>query len=144
MADGEELALVVLNGVDAVHHRLIGGEDASGCVIVLLLAQIRHRQIGQQVHKAALGLGDEGVAVSEKEHVLYPAALQQHLHERYDRPGLAGAGGHDQQGLAAVLLAEGLAHGLDGALLIVASGNAPVDLDVFQAGAHGAQVEELL
>ena len=32
------------------------------------------------------------------------------------------------------LLAEWLPHGFDGALLIVASGDFPVDLDVFQAG----------
>ena len=59
VADGEELALVVLNRVDAVHHRLVSGEHTPGRIVVLLLAQIRHRQIGQQVHEAALRLRDK-------------------------------------------------------------------------------------
>ena len=70
--------------------------------------------------------------------------LQQHLHQGDDRSRLAGAGGHDQQGLPAVFLPEGLAHRLDGPLLVVPSGDTLVHLDIFQAGAHGAQVKELL
>ena len=69
--------------------------------------------------------------------------LQQHLHQGDDRSRLAGAGGHDQQGLPAVLLPKGLTHRLDGPLLVVPPGDLLVHLDVLQAGAHGAQVKEL-
>ena len=36
----EQLALVVLHRVDAVHHGLIGGEHTVGGIVVLLLAEI--------------------------------------------------------------------------------------------------------
>ena len=55
-------------------HGLIGGKDAVGGVVVFLLAQVGHGEVGQQVHKAALGLGDQGVAVSQEEDILYPRA----------------------------------------------------------------------
>ena len=70
--------------------------------------------------------------------------FQQHLHQGNDRSRLAGTGSHDQQGLPAVLLPESLAHRLDGPLLVVPSSDVLVHLDVLQAGAHGAQVKELL
>ena len=40
VSDGEQLALVVLHRVDAVHHGLIGGEYAVGGIVILLLAEI--------------------------------------------------------------------------------------------------------
>ena len=143
MAHGEQLPVLILHGVDAVHHGLVGGEHAPGGIVVLLLAQVCDRQVGQQVHKAALGLGDQGVAVGQEEDVFDPSVLQQHLHQGNDRSRLAGAGGHDQQGLPAIFLAEGLTHRLDGPLLVVPPGDVLVHLDVLQAGAHGAQVKEL-
>ena len=143
MAHREQFPVLILHGVDAVHHGLVGGEHAPGGIVVLLLAQVCDRQVGQQVHKAALGLGDQGVAVCQKEDVFDPAVLQQHLHQGNDRSRLAGTGSHDQQGLPAVLLPESLAHRLDGPLLVVPPGDVLVHLDVLQAGAHGAQVKEL-
>ena len=143
MPHGEQLPVLILHGVDAVHHGLVGGEHAPGGIVVLLLAQVCDRQVGQQVHKAALGLGDQGVAVCQKEDVFDPAVLQQHLHQGNDRSRLAGTGGHDQQGFPAVLLPESLTHRLDGPLLVVPPGDVLVHLDVLQAGAHGAQVKEL-
>ena len=144
VAHGEQLPVLILHGVDAVHHGLVGGEHAPGGIVVLLLAQVCDRQVGQQVHKAALGLGDQGVAVGQEEDVFDPSVLQQHLHQGNDRSRLAGAGGHDQQGFPAIFLAEGLAHRLDGPLLVVPSGDTLVHRDVLQADAHGAQVEQFL
>ena len=142
VAHGEEFALLVVDGVDAVHHGLVGGKYAVGGGVVLFLAEVGDRQIGQQVHKAAFGLGDQRIAVGQKENVFHPAAAQQHIAEGDDGAGLAGTGGHDQQGLAAVL-GKGLAGGLDGALLVPAPGDVAVHLDVIQRCAHRPQIEEL-
>ena len=104
-----------------------------GGVVVLLLAEIGYGEIGQEIDKIALGLGDKGVAVGQKQDVLDPALLQEHLDEGDDRARLTGAGGHDQQRLAAVFLAEAVAHGLDGGLLVIASGDVLVHHDVLEA-----------
>ena len=86
---GEELTLLILHGVDAVHHGLVGGEHPMGGVVVLFLAEIRHREIGQEVHKVALGLGDERVPVGQEQDVLDPALLQEYLAQGDDRARLA-------------------------------------------------------
>ena len=75
MPNCEQLTLLVCHGINAVHHGLVGGEHAPGGIVVLLLAQVCDRQVGQQVHKAALGLGDQGVAVGQKEDIFHPAML---------------------------------------------------------------------
>ena len=143
VAYSEQLSLSVLNRVDAVHHGLVGRKDAVGRVIVLLLAQVGHGEIGQQIHKAALGLGDQRVSVGQEEDIFHPTVLEEYIHQSDDRAGLARAGGHDQQGLPAVL-GQSLTGGLDGPLLVVAAGNVVVHLDVLEACPHGPKVEELL
>ena len=42
VAHREQLPFSILHRVDAVHHGLVGGKDAVGRSVVLLLAQIRH------------------------------------------------------------------------------------------------------
>ena len=37
----------VFDGIDTIHHGLVGGEHAVGAIIVFFLAEISHRQIGQ-------------------------------------------------------------------------------------------------
>ena len=81
MAAGEELALLVLHIVDAVHHGLIGGEHAVGCIVVLLFTEIRDGQIRQKIYKASLRLGHQGIPVSQEQDILHPAMLQQHITE---------------------------------------------------------------
>ena len=56
---GEQLARLVPHPVDAVHHGLVGGKYAVGPVVVLFLAQVGRRQVGQQVDKAPLSLGHQ-------------------------------------------------------------------------------------
>ena len=111
-----------------------------GGVIVLLLAEVRHRKVGQQVYKAALGLGDQGVAVGQEEIIFHPAVLEEHLHQGDNRPGLTGAGGHHQKGLP-VVLPKGLADSLDSPLLIVSACDIPIHLDVLEACPHGTEVK---
>ena len=143
VAHGEQFPLLILHRVDAVHHGLVSGEHAPGSIVVLLLTQIGDGQVWQQVHKAALGLGNQRVAVRQEEDVFDPAMLQQHFDQGNDCSRLAGAGGHDQQSLPAIPLSKSLAHCLDGSLLVVPPGDLLVHLDVLQAGAHGTQVKEL-
>ena len=76
---GEEFALLVLYTVDDVVHGLIGGKYAVRCVVILLLAEIGNGEIGQQIHKAALGLRDQTVAVSKEENIFHPTMLEQHI-----------------------------------------------------------------
>ena len=143
MPAGEEFALLVLYTVDDIVHGLIGRKDAVRGVVILLLAEVGNGEIGQQIHKAALCLGDQTVAVSKKQDILHPAVLKQHIAQGNDRPRLAGAGGHDQQRLAPVAC-KGIAGSFDGALLIIASGYLPIHHDIFQACPHGLEIEQLL
>ena len=143
VSDGEKLALVVLDGVDAVHHRLVGRENTARGAVIPLLAQVGDREVRQQIYKIALRLRDQRIAVCKEKHIFDPVVVAHDLHKRNYRPGLAGAGGHDQQGLASVALAKVAADGLDGLVLIVAPGNVMVYLDILQASAHGAEIEEL-
>ena len=121
MTAGKQLALLVLHVVDAVHHGLIGGEHTVGGIVVLVHAQIRGRQIGQQIGEAFLRLMYQRIPVSQEQDILHPAVLQQHITQGNHRSGLAGAGSHDQQRLPAVLPAEGITDSLDGTFLIVAA-----------------------
>ena len=158
MPAGEEFALLVLYTVDGVVHGLIGGKYAVRCVVILLLAEIGNGEIGQQIHKAALGLRYQTVAVSKEENIFhptmlkhvffpsftkraFPTMLKQHIAQGNDRPRLAGAGGHDQQRLAPVAC-KGIADSLDRALLIVATSDLAVDHDIFEACPHGLEIEQ--
>ena len=79
MSAGEKLTLFILHAVNNIVHGLIGGKHTVGCVVVLLLTEIGNGEIGQQIHKAALGLRHQTVAVSKKENILHPAVLEQHI-----------------------------------------------------------------
>ena len=76
MTTGEQLALCIVNGINAVHHGLIGREHAVRRKVVFVLAEIRHGKLRQEVDKASFCLGHKAVAVSQKQHVLDPAMLQ--------------------------------------------------------------------
>ena len=142
MPAGEKLPLIVPDGIDAAHHGLIGGEHAPGGIVVLFLAQIGHGKVRQQIHKAALCLGNQAVSVGKEQNILHPPLLQQHLAQGDHRPGLPGAGGHDQQDLSAVLR-QGVTGRPDGGFLIIAPGDFAVHQDVFQTGAGALQDEQL-
>ncbi len=142
VAAGEDPAFVILGGVDAAHHGLVGGKDAAGGGVVLLLAEIGHRKIREEVHKAALGLGDQGVAVGQEEDVFHPAPAEQHITEGDNRSGLAGAGGHHQQGLAPVAPVEAVADRPHRLLLVVPPGDLRVCLRCIQTFPHPPEVHK--
>ena len=79
MPAGEEFALLVLYAVNDIVHGLIGRKYAVRCVVILLLAEVGNGEIGQQIHKAALGLRYQTVAVSKKQDILHPTMLEQHI-----------------------------------------------------------------
>ena len=96
MPTSKELAVFILYAVNNIVHGLIGRKDAVSGVVILLLTEVGNGEIRQQIHKAALCLGDQTVAVSKKQDIFHPAVLKQHITQGNDCPCLAGAGGHDQ------------------------------------------------
>ena len=76
---GKELAVFILYTVDDVVHGLIGRKDAVSGVVILLLTEVDNGEIGQQIHKAALGLRYQTVAVSKEENIFHPTMLEQHI-----------------------------------------------------------------
>ena len=76
---GKELALLVLYAVNDIVHGLIGGKYAVSGVVILLLTEVGNGEIRQQIHKAALGLRYQTVAVSKKQDILHPTMLEQHI-----------------------------------------------------------------
>ena len=142
--DREQLAFRILNGVDAVHHRLVGREDAVRRGIVPLFAEIRNRKFRQQVHEAAFRLRDQRVSIRQKQDILHPAVFQQHLAQRNHRARFARTCRHYQQCFAAVARIKSVANSLDCVLLIVPSGDVLVHHNIVQMRAHPQQVEQLL
>ncbi len=142
MTAGKELALLVLYAVNDIVHGLIGGKDAVGGVVVLFLAEIGNGKIGQEIHKAALGLGHQAVAIGQKQNIFHPTVLEQHITQGNDGSCLAGAGGHDQQRLAAVPR-KGIAGRFYGALLVIAPGDLAIHHDIFQACPHTLEIKQL-
>jgi hypothetical protein len=69
--------------------------------------------------KALTGLIHQRHPVGQEQRPLHPAGPLQHVHQGNGRAGLAGAGGHHQQRLAAGL-GELLEDAADGPLLVVA------------------------
>jgi hypothetical protein len=65
------------------------------------------------------GLIDESDAVREKENALGPVAAHQQVAERNDSARFAGAGGHDEESAAVVVLFEGFTDAANGAGLVV-------------------------
>ena len=76
---GKELAVFILYAVNDIVHGLISRKDAVSGVVILLLAEIGNGEIGQQIHKAALGLRYQTVAVSKEENIFHPTMLEQHI-----------------------------------------------------------------
>ena len=76
------------------------------------------RRIGQVPPERIHRLVHERHAIGEKQHALGPVTTHQQVGERDHRARLAGAGGHDQQRLAVVILLEGLGDAADAAGLI--------------------------
>ena len=110
-------------------------------IILLVLAQIRYRQIRQQIDKAALRLRDKRISVSEKQDVFYPTVVEQHLAQRDHRARFAGACRHDDQRLAAVFF-QRIAYRFHGGVLIIPSGDIFIHIHIFQACPDGLQVKQ--
>ena len=139
----QPIALFVAGGVDAVHHGLIGGEHRAGVGLLLALGEIAQGEIGQLVVERPLGLRYQRVAVSKEQQVFHPAVADQHIGQRNHRAGLAAAGGHHQQRLAAVALTKGVAYGLYGFLLVIAVRYIIIDLYCLELRAVTHDIEQL-
>jgi hypothetical protein len=96
------------------------------------------------VTERVLGLTHQGDAVGEEQHPLHPVLAHEQLGQRDHRPRLARAGRHHQQRLALVLHLERLGHRSDGALLVVALHDRPIDGGILQRPSGGAPLDEQL
>ena len=143
VAHGEQLPLLVLHRVDAVHHGLVGGKDAPGRTVGLLLTEIRNGQIGKKIGESPFCLHNEARPVSQKQDIFDPAVAEQDIHQGNDHTGFAAARRHDEQRLAPVAAIKCLTDGLDSFLLVVSVGNAFAYEDVLQTGT-GIQLIEFL
>ena len=112
---------------DAPDHGLHGGDlnarfGLGGHVAQLLdVVDLRQRMVllERRFVERLDGLLTQGAAVDQKEDTAEAFGLQQAVHQADDGARLAGAGGHGQQALAAVV-GERLLDGANGVFLIVA------------------------
>ena len=139
----ELLFILILDRIDAVHHRLIGGEHATGIKILLILTEIGHREVGQHIYKATLCLQNKRIAVGKEKDILHPTVIQQNLAKRNNSTGFARSRCHHKQRLAAIFLVKRLTNRLDSPLLVIAPRNMLVHHHVFEGGAHRVQIEQL-
>ena len=88
MPAGKQFPLFIFHGIDTAHHGLVSGKNAVGLIVIFLIAEIGHGQMGKQIDKASLGLCHQGIAVSQKQDILYPSVFQQHITEGDNGSGL--------------------------------------------------------
>ena len=79
MAAAEYPSLVVSHIIYTSDHSLVCGKHAVCTVITVFFAQVGNRKIRQQVDKSPLCLCYQSISVGEKEYVLNPAVLKQHI-----------------------------------------------------------------
>jgi hypothetical protein len=72
------------------------------------------------------GLIDQGVPVGDKEDMAGLVGAQKQVYQRHGDTGLAGAGGHDDEG-AALACGKGFGHLADGLLLVEAVGDGGIE-----------------
>ena len=114
------------------------------CVAVIpLLAKVGDRKSGHKINKTALRLCDKRVPVRKEKNIFHPSMLKKNVAKRHNGSGLAGAGCHNEQSLAAVFLIKSAADRLYCALLIVSSGDIFIHVHIFKACPSGAKVEKL-
>jgi hypothetical protein len=85
--------------------------------------------VGEVLAELGDGLADEGDAVGEEEHAAGPAGPLEQLDQGGGGAGLAGAGGHDEQGAALAVALEALGDGAQGPELVLAAGDLRVGLE---------------
>ena len=133
---GAEAAQVVVSRVDEVHHRRVRGDEDTALAVA----------VGEQVHGCTVGqvrlegadrLVHERGAVGEEQHPLDPVRALQHVDQRDHGAGLAGSGGHDEQGSAPLVL-ERVAHSANGAQLVGPLDDSPIDRDGLEGSEHRA------
>jgi hypothetical protein len=88
----------------AGHHRRVGGEVDAGRLVAAGAGADHDPGLARQVVlEHVVGLAAQLDAVAQEQHALGPAGAQEHLDQRQRDPGLAGAGGLDQERLAEVV-----------------------------------------
>ena len=112
--------------VDQVHHRRIGRQEHAAFAR-LFRHQVDRRHVRQLRLEGACGLVDQRHPVGKKKHTLDPAGAHQQIDQRNRDTRLARPRGHDEQGLATLVLLEGLCHAPNGAMLVVAFDDLLVD-----------------
>ena len=140
---GKQLSLLIVNGINTVHHCGIGRKYTVRVVVILILAEIGHGKVGQQINKAALCLRDKSVSVGKEKNILHPALFQQHIAESHNCSCLARTCCHNKQRLTSVLVIESITYCLDSALLIVSACNVLIDHYIRKALTHFLEVEQL-
>ncbi len=126
-----ESANAKLSGVvvDQIDHGLVGRENNTGIGIPVHTAAgiDRSGHTGQQFSEILVGLTNQRSPVRKEQDILHPTSLHQHIRQGNGHTGFAGAGGHDQQGVTAILH-ECVAGGGDGFFLIGTTGDGFIDL----------------
>ncbi len=143
MSTGKELALVIFDRIDAVHHSLIGREHAVCCIIILFLYQVGHRKIRKKIYETALSLCNQRVSVRQKQNITNPALFLQNFYQRNDGSCLAGPGRHDQKSLTSILLPKTVTNSLNCSFLIISPRDILIDNNVREAGSHRLKIEKL-
>ena len=97
-----EMAFVVIEAiVDEVDHGLVGTKDEPGMEAVFFLGEINSGEIGQQFGESSFRLINERAPVCEEENALDPVAFAEDIHQCCCGACFTGAGGHDEEGIAA-------------------------------------------
>ena len=125
--------------IDQIDHGLIGRKDNTcvGVPVKTAAGIQRSGHIGQQLIKILMRLTHKAGAVSEKQHVLDPARLHQHIHTGNGHAGFARAGRHDQEAPAAHV-GKRFAHAADSVLLVITVGDSIVNHGIRDILSHAA------
>ena len=127
-----------------VEHRGIGGDIDAAVFGNELFAHIGPAWlVGQMLFEGSQCLLAQRDAVDQKQHLFGMTSAHQGIDHGNAGAGLAGAGGHDQQKIALLLL-DAFQHRTNGADLVVATGNRGIDELLRQRFAVAADVVKAL
>jgi len=144
MPHAESLATVRAGIVDHVHHGRIGAEHDAGIVVFLLLDQVHQRRLGIAFVEGVFRLPEQSRTVGQKEDPADPVVFHQDFHAGNRQAGLAGAGGHHDQGRSGSVVTKALHDPASRFFVVIAVDDGPVDLGLGDVLARAAAVDHQL
>ena len=144
MSAGKQFLIVNLYGVNAVHHCLIGRENAVSIIIIFLFTKVCHWEWRVVIYKCSFCLSYERCSVRKEKDIFNPSRIKKHMAQLYYGSRLTGTCRHDKKCFTAVILIKTIAYRLYCGLLIITTGNLLIYIYMIKGCLHLSEIKHLL